>query len=248
MAQKKKELLSSAPWRMGPQEDDKFKDAKLKVTSQPGATPKMHVPGKKTFGSKNDTVGEDSLTEIDPELRYSNFQVCVLGISNDSLVLLQFLQNVFSIDTIVKPLPPTMAYNVSHNLSFFTRIFTQFFDPDGIADAQKSLGLGQGEEARKGGRCCHFSETSTTIHKISLSQRSLILQDLRVFCVDMLAPVKPNTFIPFGSGVHSCPGNELAKLEILLKFLQWETSNKETPPFSVASDQEMEAAHSYREL
>ncbi|KAG6388896.1 hypothetical protein SASPL_150332 [Salvia splendens] len=137
MAQKKKELLSSAPWRMGPQEDDKFKDAKLKVTSQPGATPKMHVPGKKTFGSKNDAVGEDSLTEIDPELRYSfqrNFQ---------------FLQNVFSIDTIVKPLPPSMAYNVSRNLSFFTRIFTQFFDPDGIADAQKSLGLGQEEKARK---------------------------------------------------------------------------------------------------
>ncbi|XP_042001927.1 uncharacterized protein LOC121751276 [Salvia splendens] len=124
MAQKKKELLSSALWRMGPQEEDKFKDAKLKVTSQPGATPKMHVPGKKTFGSKNDTVGEDSLTEIDPELRYSNFQ---------------FLQNVFSIDTIVKPLPPTMAYNVSRNLSFFTRIFTQFFDPDGIADAQNRL-------------------------------------------------------------------------------------------------------------
>ncbi|KAK1309549.1 Abscisic acid 8'-hydroxylase 4 [Acorus calamus] len=27
---------------------------------------------------------------------------------------------------------------------------------------------------------------------------------------------KPNTFMPFGSGVHSCPGNELAKLEILI--------------------------------
>ncbi|XP_019433227.1 PREDICTED: abscisic acid 8'-hydroxylase 4-like [Lupinus angustifolius] len=27
---------------------------------------------------------------------------------------------------------------------------------------------------------------------------------------------KPNTFIPFGSGVHSCPGNELAKLEIMI--------------------------------
>nr|AJD25239.1 cytochrome P450 CYP707A99 [Salvia miltiorrhiza] len=27
---------------------------------------------------------------------------------------------------------------------------------------------------------------------------------------------KPNTFIPFGSGVHSCPGNELAKLEMLI--------------------------------
>ncbi|XP_057793701.1 uncharacterized protein LOC131010268 isoform X1 [Salvia miltiorrhiza] len=115
MAKTKKELLSSAPWRAGPQEDDKFKDAKMKVTSQPGATPTMHVPGKKKFGSKNDAVGEDSLTEIDPELRYSfqrNFQ---------------FLQNVFSIDTVVKPLPPTMAYNVSRNLSFFTRIFTQFF-------------------------------------------------------------------------------------------------------------------------
>ncbi|KAF5747047.1 hypothetical protein HS088_TW06G01224 [Tripterygium wilfordii] len=27
---------------------------------------------------------------------------------------------------------------------------------------------------------------------------------------------KPNTFMPFGSGVHSCPGNELAKLEMLI--------------------------------
>ncbi|XP_051129333.1 abscisic acid 8'-hydroxylase CYP707A2-like [Andrographis paniculata] len=27
---------------------------------------------------------------------------------------------------------------------------------------------------------------------------------------------RPNTFLPFGSGPHSCPGNELAKLEILV--------------------------------
>lgn len=27
---------------------------------------------------------------------------------------------------------------------------------------------------------------------------------------------KPNTFLAFGSGTHSCPGNELAKLEILV--------------------------------
>ncbi|XP_062091746.1 abscisic acid 8'-hydroxylase CYP707A1-like [Humulus lupulus] len=27
---------------------------------------------------------------------------------------------------------------------------------------------------------------------------------------------KPNTFMPFGSGTHACPGNELAKLEILI--------------------------------
>ncbi|KAJ8747301.1 hypothetical protein K2173_014459 [Erythroxylum novogranatense] len=97
----------------------------------------MHVPRKKTNSNSLDLDdGEDAL-EIDPELRYSfqrNFQ---------------FLQRVFSIDTIVKPLPPAMAYNVSRNLSFFTRIFTRFFDPEGIANVQKLLGLGQEEKARQ---------------------------------------------------------------------------------------------------
>ncbi|KAF9621792.1 hypothetical protein IFM89_028230, partial [Coptis chinensis] len=63
----------------------------------------------------------------------------------------QFLKDflrVFTIDTLVKPLPPVMAYNVSRNLSFFTSIFTQFFDEKGIANAHKSLGLGQEEKVR----------------------------------------------------------------------------------------------------
>ncbi|XXG60549.1 hypothetical protein AAC387_Pa04g2429 [Persea americana] len=130
----KKKLLESAPWRDEP-EPNKFEDAKLKMTNQPGTTPTMHVPRKKSLSSKS-TDDDDSI-EIDPELRYS-FQRNV-----------QFLRRVFSIDTIVKPLPPALAYNVSRNLSFFTRIFTQFFDPRGISNAQKSLGLGQEEKVRR---------------------------------------------------------------------------------------------------
>ncbi|KAG6514369.1 hypothetical protein ZIOFF_024722 [Zingiber officinale] len=131
----KKELLASAPWRGEEDPSDKFADAKLRATNQPGGTPTMHVPGKRrAAASKTD---EELEAEIDPELRYSfqrNFR---------------FLQRVFSIDTIVKPLPPAMQYNVSRNLSFFTRIFTQFWDPEGIANAQRSLGLGQEEKARR---------------------------------------------------------------------------------------------------
>ncbi|KAI3445983.1 hypothetical protein Pfo_002648 [Paulownia fortunei] len=39
---------------------------------------------------------------------------------------------------------------------------------------------------------------------------------------------KPNTYLPFGNGAHSCPGNELAKLEMLILIhhlvnkLRWE--------------------------
>jgi len=29
-------------------------------------------------------------------------------------------------------------------------------------------------------------------------------------------PPRPGTFLPFGSGAHACPGNDLAKLEMLV--------------------------------
>ncbi|AEE31627.1 hypothetical protein AtNW77_Chr1g0037671 [Arabidopsis thaliana] len=134
---KKKELLSKAPWRGDDEDDsDKFSNAKLKVTKDSDGMSKMHVPSRGTKKGSLADDDDDSL-EIDPQLRYSfnrNYQ---------------FLQSVFTIDTLVKPLPPSMAFNVSRNLSFFTRIFTQFFDPEGIANAQKSLGLGQEEKARR---------------------------------------------------------------------------------------------------
>ncbi|KAL3614204.1 hypothetical protein CASFOL_042278 [Castilleja foliolosa] len=46
-------------------------------------------------------------------------------------------------------------------------------------------------------------------------------------CRFEVAP-KPNTYMPFGTGAHSCPGNELAKLEMLILIhhlvnkLRWE--------------------------
>lgn len=82
---KKRELMASAPWRVNEESNDEFKNAKLKVTSKPGGTSTMHVPGKKSPRSK-DQDPDDSLTEIDPELRYSfqrNFQVLFLYLSSN---------------------------------------------------------------------------------------------------------------------------------------------------------------------
>ncbi|OVA08082.1 hypothetical protein BVC80_1729g35 [Macleaya cordata] len=100
---KKKQLLSSAPWRGEEENEEKFKDGKLKVTNQPGSTPTMYVPGKKSVSSKSSEDNNDSLSEIDPELKYS-FQRNFM-----------FLQRVFSIDTIVKPLPPALSIRYVEN-------------------------------------------------------------------------------------------------------------------------------------
>ncbi|XP_075648785.1 uncharacterized protein LOC142619540 isoform X2 [Castanea sativa] len=75
MAIGKKKLMSSAPWRGEEEAAEEFQDAKLKVTKQqPGAESVMHVPRKKKDKSKrhdHDDYDDDSLVEIDPQLRYS---------------------------------------------------------------------------------------------------------------------------------------------------------------------------------
>ncbi|KAE8673620.1 Zinc finger and BTB domain-containing protein 11 isoform 2 [Hibiscus syriacus] len=58
---------SKAPWKVEV-DQDKFTDAKLKVTSQPGSTAKMHVLRRKSASSQ---IDDDDTLEIDPELRYS---------------------------------------------------------------------------------------------------------------------------------------------------------------------------------
>ncbi|KAF3950236.1 hypothetical protein CMV_023974 [Castanea mollissima] len=84
MAIGKKKLMSSAPWRGEEEAAEEFQDAKLKVTKQqPGAESVMHVPRKKKDKSKrhdHDDYDDDSLVEIDPQLRYSfqrNYQVSI---------------------------------------------------------------------------------------------------------------------------------------------------------------------------
>ncbi|KAG2687605.1 hypothetical protein I3843_07G043700 [Carya illinoinensis] len=145
--------MSSAPWRGKEEAVEEFRDVKLKVTK------------KNDKSKRHDLKDDDSLVKIDPQLCYI-FQRCYIYLPTQSkeflitclkmgilfyrihrllitcLPLLKFLQPV------VKPLPPTMAYNISRNLSFFTPIFMQFFDPEGIGKAQKSLGMGQEEKAR----------------------------------------------------------------------------------------------------
>ncbi|GAB2224339.1 hypothetical protein Droror1_Dr00005094 [Drosera rotundifolia] len=132
MGKTKKELLASAPWRGDDSAAaDKFADAKLRMTNQPGSTPTMHVPRKKKTKNGSD---EEEGSKIDSEFRY--------GFRRNY----EFLQRVFTIDTLVKPLPTTMGFYVARNLTFFTSIFTQFFDPQGLLNANRSLGLGADDD------------------------------------------------------------------------------------------------------
>jgi hypothetical protein len=75
MVRKRKELLSSAPWRTGEAEEDDeaarmSREGKVSVTSNPGETATMNVPRSKRpdLDLAVDDFEED---DIDPELRYS---------------------------------------------------------------------------------------------------------------------------------------------------------------------------------
>lgn len=94
------------------------------------------------------------------------------------------------------------------------------------------------------GKWCHCSGTSIIIQNSTLLLKILTLQGLRYLilqnhsnkylfkkanpyiykyslniyfnCIWLQVSPKPNTFMPFGNGVHSCPGNELAKLNMFI--------------------------------
>jgi hypothetical protein len=75
MARKRKELLSSAPWRTGEAAEDEeaarlSREGKVSVTANPGDTATMNVP--RTRRQELDLAVDDfEDDEIDPELRYS---------------------------------------------------------------------------------------------------------------------------------------------------------------------------------
>jgi len=131
-----RKTAAAPPWREKAKEKDKYERARLRATNEPGKTPTMYVPPPPSSRQAHSHYKGDSPFDIDPELRYTfqrNFQ---------------FLRRVFSIDTLVRPLPAPLGQSVARNLGFFTRIFTQFFDPKGIENAQKSLGLGEESKVR----------------------------------------------------------------------------------------------------
>ena len=67
----------------------------------------------------------------------------------------------------------------------------------------------------------------------------------------MMAPQNGVQYGPFPLPQNGLPIKISLKKWVQMQSMfpaKWETSNKETSSFSVAFDQQMEAAHSYREL
>lgn len=94
--------------------------------------------------------------------------------------------------------------NIHHNPEFFTD--PQKFDPSRfeVTEAMNSYQI----------------KTSVNCNELLVSPSKECVQTIfNLFAFlkrFMQVAPKPNTFMPFGSGLHACPGNGLAKLEILI--------------------------------
>eukprot|EP00850_Spirogloea_muscicola_P025004 SM001956S05482 [mRNA] locus=s1956:941:1797:- [translate_table: standard] len=103
------------------------------------AAPGSSAAPARPYSGAGSRTGDQDLFQFDPELRAS------FGRN------IAFLRRVFSLDTLFSPLPPAVGQSLARNFGFFGRIFTQFFDPRGIRNVQKSIGLRE-DEARAGSR------------------------------------------------------------------------------------------------
>ncbi|CAM6018429.1 unnamed protein product [Sphagnum balticum] len=128
------------PWRQPapPKKKDKYEHLKMRATKEPGRGSTMYAPPVHKRGLPDlSEPASDNMFDFDEDLQLAfqrNFQ---------------FLRRAFSFDTLLKPLPPQLGQSIARNLGFFTRIFTQFFDPKGIQNARQSIGLGQEEGRRR---------------------------------------------------------------------------------------------------
>lgn len=84
-------------------------------------------------------------------------------------------------------------------LSLFSPAFCSTFQMRDYEAIYRTLTLGNGKKI--------------SLNSASKRQRSILISSS--FASLQIAP-KPNTFLPFGSGAHACPGNELARLEMLV--------------------------------
>jgi len=117
MGRKRKELLSSAPWRTGEAAEDEeaarlSREGKVSVTNNPGETATMNVPRSRRQ-DLDLTVDDFDEEEIDPELRYSfqrNSRVYLLPSPPLLSPPAHRFQSSSSFSFPIPPIPPPYLY------------------------------------------------------------------------------------------------------------------------------------------